>query len=173
MPQYLTEKNLGLILNELFPENDFIHDKSVAKSKNKRRRPDYRSEERMLIIEFDGDSHYCKSQRIKADIEKDKDYSSLGYKIFRIPYFIQITTPLLKDIFSEDIQFDQRYPIGFNDKKAMLPADYCELGVELFKKDLERFDYHAEEIIQTLRDKIEEKGDIELVLPSSLIKAIV
>lgn len=173
MPDYLTEKNLGLILNELFPGNDFIRDKAVPNSKNKRRRPDYRSEERKLIIEFDGDSHYCKAQRIKADIEKDEDYSSLDYRIFRIPYFIQITTPLLKEIFGENIPFIQRYPNGFIDPKAMLPSDFCELGIELFKKDLVKFEYHTNEILESLKTKVKEKGDIELVVPPSLIELIV
>jgi len=173
MPEYLTEKNLGLILNELFPGNDFIHDKSVPKSQNRRRRPDYRSEERMLIIEFDGDSHYCKAQRIKSDIEKDEDYASLGYQIFRIPYFVQITTPVLKSIFNEDITFEQRYPNGFIDNRAVLPSDFCELGIELFKNDLVRFEYHAEEIIESLKEKIKEKEDAELVVPSSILEKIV
>ncbi len=173
MPEYLTEKNLGLIINELFPKNDFIHDKSVPNSKNKRLRPDYRSDERKLIIEFDGDSHYCKAQRIKTDVEKDRDYSSLGYRIFRIPYFVQITTQVLEEIFDEKIKFKQRYPNGFIDKKAVLPADFCELGVKLFLNDLNRFHYHSEEIIKSLKSKIEEKKDPELVVPLSFINKIV
>lgn len=173
MPEYLTEKNLGLILDEICPNNDFIHDKSVEGSKNKRRRPDYQSKERMLIIEFDGDSHYCKAQRIKSDVEKDNDYISLGYRIFRIPYFIQITSPVLKAMLDENIEFKQRYPNGFIDPKAILPADYCELGIDLFKKDLERFEYHANEIIESLKKKITEKRDSELVVPLSLLEKIV
>ena len=157
MPEYLTEQNLGLILNELFPNNDFIHDKSVTRSKNKRLRPDCRSKERKLIIEFDGDSHYCKAQRIKTDIEKDTDYLSLGYKVFRIPYFVQITTQVLKDIFDEEIPIEQRYPNWFIDKKAVLPADYCELGIKLFLNDLKKLHYHAVDIIKSLIDKIKEK----------------
>ncbi len=50
MPRYLTEKNLGYILDELFPSNDFIHDKAVPNSQNKRRRPDFRSDSRKLIL---------------------------------------------------------------------------------------------------------------------------
>lgn len=168
MIEYLTEYNLGLILNEIFPNNDFVHDKSVPNSLNKRRRPDFRSDKRKLIIEFDGDSHYCKAERIKIDFEKDLEYVQLGYKVFRIPYFVQITTELIKDIFNENIQFKQRYPNGFIDSKAMLPANYCELGIVKFKKDLEWFSYHSDEIITSLKNKVEEMGDIDLVLPPSL-----
>ena len=172
MPEYLTEKKLGLILNELFPNNDFIHDKAVPDSINKRLRPDYRSDEMKIILEFDGDSHYCKSQRIKTDIIKDKDYETLGYKVFRIPYFIQMSSELIKMIFDKEIKYEQKYLNGFIDKKAVLPADFCELGIELFKKDLEKFSYCKNEILDSLKRKIQEKNDIELVVPLSLKKYI-
>ncbi len=168
MSEYLTEKNLGLIIDELFPNNDFIHDRSVPDSKNKRLRPDYRSEERKLIIEFDGDSHYCKAQRIKTDKIKDDDYISLGYRVVRVPYFIQITTPVLKEIFEKNIEFKQRYRHGFIDKKASLPADYCELGIYAFINDMNTFCYHKDEVYDSLRKKIKEKNDLELVIPSAL-----
>jgi len=168
LPKYLTEANLGLILNELFPNNDFIHDKAVPNSTNKRLRPDYRSDKMKIILEFDGDSHYCKAQRIKTDIIKDKDYISLGYTVFRIPYFVQMSSELLQMIFNMDIKYKQKYPNGFIDKKAVLPADFCELGVELFRKDLEKFSYCKDEIIDSLNTKIKEKSDIELVVPLSL-----
>ena len=131
-------------------------------------RPDFRCEELKLIIEFDGDSHYCKAERILKDKQKDDDYINLGYKIFRIPYFIQMSTKLLKIIFDEDIKFTQIYPNGFIDKKATLPADFCELGIELFIQDLEKFDYCKDEIIESLKKKIEEKENMNFVVPSSL-----
>lgn len=172
MPKYLTETNLGIILNELFPNNDFIHDKVVPNSNNKRLRPDFRSDKMKIIIEFDGDSHYCKSQRIKTDMLKDDDYKLLDYKVFRIPYFVQMSSELIKMIFNKDMKYEQKYPNGFIDKKAILPADFCELGIELFKKDLERFSFCTSEIIESLKVKVQEKNDIELVIPSSLKQII-
>jgi hypothetical protein len=168
LQDYLTESNLKIILKKIKPNHDFIHDKGVPKSKNKRMRPDFRCEELKLIIEFDGDSHYCKAERILKDIEKDEDYRSLGYSVFRIPYFIQMNKKLLKMIFDEDIDFEQIYPNGFIDKKAILPADYCELGIKLFKQDLEKFKYCKQEIIESLKVKVEEKKNIKFVMPSSL-----
>jgi len=135
-------------------------------------RPDFRCEELKLIIEFDGDSHYCKSDRILKDRAKDNDYRSLRYRVVRIPYFIQMSKPLLKMIFDEDIEFKQIYPNGFIDKKAVLPADYCELGIELFLEDLERFSYCRDDIIESLKTKIEELDSMELVLPKSLYRLI-
>jgi hypothetical protein len=73
---YLTEKWMGQIFSELLPEEEIIHDKSVPNAINKRRRPDFRFEQRKLIVEFDGDSHYCQAKRIISDREKDQDYSA-------------------------------------------------------------------------------------------------
>lgn len=58
---------------------------------------------------------------------------------------------------NENITFEQRYPNGFIDKKAVLPSDFCELGIELFKNDLVKFEYHAQEIIESLKEKSKKK----------------
>ena len=167
---YLTEKRMGEIFENLLPNEAIIHDKAVPNSTNKRRRPDYRFEERKLIVEFDGDSHYCQAKRIITDQEKDKDYSSIGYKVVRIPYFVQMNDCLLDHIFGKrhGLTFSQVYKHGFIDKKAILPADYCELGIAQFKKDLETFSAFKSYIIQSLKNKITALGNIDLVLPSSL-----
>ncbi|QDX97008.1 hypothetical protein EGD00_07760 [Pectobacterium carotovorum subsp. carotovorum] len=168
MQCYLTEKNLGDLLKEVFPELEFYHDSVVPGANNRRRRPDYRCDSEMLIIEFDGDAHYCKAQRIIIDKEKDSDYTNLGYTIFRIPYFIQLTDKIIKSIFRKDISFTQRYPHGFIDYKAVLPADFCELGIKRFLKDLEIFSEYKSDVINSLVLKIEEKKNIDLVVPISL-----
>ncbi|WEF10960.1 endonuclease domain-containing protein [Pectobacterium actinidiae] len=168
MQCYLTEKNLGTLLKEIAPELTFIHDSTVPGANNKRRRPDYRCDSEMLIIEFDGDAHYCKAQRIVTDKEKDLDYINLGYTVFRIPYFIQITEGIIKKIFRKDISFTQRYPHGFIDSKVVLPADFCELGIQRFLRDLDIFSEYKEGIIDSLTSKVKEKKDINLVLPPTL-----
>ncbi|MGQ4006111.1 DUF559 domain-containing protein [Francisellaceae bacterium CB300] len=168
MSIYLTEKRLGQILEELKPNHSFIHDKSVPNSKNKRMRPDFRCDKLKLILEFDGDSHYRSSDRIIKDKVKDADYQSLGYKVFRIPYFIQASENLWSLIFKEQIPYKQVYCNGFIDDKAILPADFCEMGVELFRLDLEKFNYARADIISSLKEKVSKKGNIDLVLPKSL-----
>lgn len=50
LPIYLTEVNLGITLNELFSDNYCIHVKSVPNSKNKRLRPDFRSDKMKIIL---------------------------------------------------------------------------------------------------------------------------
>jgi hypothetical protein len=49
-----------------------------------------------------------------------------------------------------------------------LPSDFCELGVKRFQRDLLRFHYIKDEIVESLQNKIINKGDKELVLPPSL-----
>ena len=50
----------------------------------------------------------------------------------------------------------------------LLPCDFTMLGIEKFKKDLERFDCIKDEIIESLKIKIEKLKDKRLVLPECL-----
>ena len=113
-------------------------------------------------------THYCKAEVILRDKIKDEEYTELGYKVVRIPYFIQITAPLLLSVFEREIRFEQRYRNGFIDSGAVLPANYCEMGIQKFKQDLERFEFHKQEVIDSLKIKIQQLGDIRLVLSLSL-----
>lgn len=168
MKTYLTEQKLGLILKEIKPDLEFIYNKAVPGATNQRFRPDYRCERKKLIIEFDGYAHYCKASQIINDMEKDQNYELLGYKIVRIPYFIQMTTNVLFLIFAENIPFQQVYEHGFVDSEAVLPADFCELGLNKFLADLQTYAFHRQPIIESLKRKIAEKGNKNLVLPPSM-----
>jgi hypothetical protein len=169
IPDYLTESSLGKILCQLFPEYEIIHDKSVPHSENKRMRPDYRIEALKLIFEFDGPSHYTQSKRILMDETKDLNYTSLGYKIIRIPYFIQFDQKLLDSYgMTNRHNITCDYPHGFVDNGAILPSDFCELGVKKFERDLSIFFSCRSTIIQSIKKKIEDCGDIRLVIPESL-----
>lgn len=50
-----------------------------------------RSESLKLIVEIDGLPHYQNPIVILKDKEKTKLYEEFGYKVVRIPYFIQLT----------------------------------------------------------------------------------
>lgn len=170
---YLTETKLGEIINSIFPNDEVIRDKSVPSAGNRRTRPDYRIESKKLIFEFDGYSHYNQSKVIISDKNKDEDYSSLGYTIIRIPYFIQFDENLLKiyhltDVIGDCEALKLEYPHGFIDKKALLPSDFCEMSIERFVRDLNKFHLQRNDIIKSLKDKIIDVGNIDLVLPKSL-----
>lgn len=164
---YLTEEKLGNFLNLLYPGIIFIHNKVVPKSSIKNR-PDYRSDDLNIIVEFDGYRHYSLSSTIINDKIKDLVYTSLGYKVIRIPYFIQLSEKVIFELFEKNFEWKQKYPHGFICNKALLPSDFCELGIERFKQDLNRFDFTRQEIQNSIKAKIKELGEIELVLPKSL-----
>lgn len=159
MKPYLTEDSLNCFLRELFPESQIYHDKSVPSSAIKNR-PDYRIEPNRIIVEFDGDRHYTQFENIVTDAKKDKIYSSLGYKIIRIPYFVQFSCQVIKHIFNLDTLIShpdllkiQYYPHGFIDDNAVLPWNYCEKGIKRFLSDLERFDFIKLDILASLSNK--------------------
>ena len=173
MKYYINEKRLKELL-ETLNENklEILHNRKVPES-FLRNRPDFIINKK-FIIEFDGYRHYNNSKNIIKDIETEKDWNELGYKIFRIPYFIQIRSDI-KEIISKVLNIDiskiieNDYKSGFWDEKALLPADFCELGIQRFKKDLEIFkDYHYSEVIESLKYQVEKTGNIDLVLPKSL-----
>lgn len=65
------------------------------------------------MIEFDGVQHYQKPERIKADVENQRLYEELGYKVVRIPYFIQLSNDVVRQMFGRVISeplFDDRIP---------------------------------------------------------------
>lgn len=58
-------------------------------------RPDYRSERHKLIIEFDGDQHYRSARHVIEDGARDQALTGAGYRVIRIPYFVQMTEPVI------------------------------------------------------------------------------
>ncbi len=167
MENYLTETKLGDILKIIYPKHEFIRNKIVPNS-NVRFRPDYRCDELHLIFEFDGYNHYNSSKRIKMDSTKNRIYEGMGYKVICIPYFVQMDSGFMKNILNLDIEFNLLFPHGFISEDALLPCDYCELGIDKFLKDLNTFRYCRNDIIQSLKNKFIQTNDIELVVPNSL-----
>jgi hypothetical protein len=160
---YLTEDRLADELKIIFPHHTFIRDKSI-KEVHRRYRPDFHCEALKLIVEFDGDRHYTNPQ---IDSTKDQLYAQHGWKTIRIPYFVQLSAEVIKDLFNIDINFIQYFPHGFV-TTITLPSYFCEMGVNKFKKDLERFAYIKNDIIKSLKDKLAKLKNIDLVLPTTL-----
>lgn len=174
---FLTEERLGNFLSKLFTGLIFERDKVVPGSGIKHR-ADFRNDDIMLIVEFDGYQHYTQSKRIIADKLKDKIYSSMGYEIWRIPYFIQISKDVILKLLNKcdtnkyafnwieknidikyfDLLTTQQYPHGFIDSKLeVLPADFCELGIQKFNEDIKYFDFIWNDIKNSLLNKYKEK----------------
>lgn len=164
---FLTESRLEAALEYLWPQETFINNKIVPNS-GVSYRPDFRCDNLKLIVEFDGSQHYTQTKVILRDFAKDEIYGKMGYKIVRIPYFVQLETKTIKLFFGLGCEKEPEFPHGFISKSSTLPADFCELGIERFLKDLEYFGCIKQEILDSLKAKLNEIGDIRAVLPKSL-----
>ena len=144
----LHRTGLNEYLKVIFPNvDDWVHDKALGLTVNNkvcRKRPDYRSEKLKLIVEFDGIQHYTMPDRIKNDVLSTKFYESLGYKVVRIPYFIQLTNKAVKYFFNVDVKeplFNENiHSMDKNDRNT--PAFLCGAGV---LRMIEEFKHHPEQ----------------------------
>ena len=126
----LHRTGLDEYLAVIFPGvNDWVNDKTIPNS-NSRKRPDYRSESLKLIVEFDGTPHYDKPQKIRDDQAATLFYEKLGYKVVRIPFFIQLTNNVVTQLFGVEVKeqlFNGAIPsMGI---KGANPASVCGAGV--------------------------------------------
>jgi len=178
-PEWLMEPTLGEFLEKIYPAQEWIRDKKIAGEKSNVR-PDYRSEKLKLIVEYDGDPHYNKTHRIFKDVEKEKWFNSLGYAVIKIPYFIQLSNETIKYYFGIEFEIKQKFPHGFIGDSAVFPCDYCEIGIEKFKKEMNELksvpsNYLVEggtvfdDIVLSLYEKTIKFGDVRYVLPTSLL----
>lgn len=130
-------------LEVIFPEvDDWIHDKAFGEHNSVRYkiRPDYRSDAIKLIVEFDGFPHYQNPDVILKDRVNTSIYESCGYKVVRIPYFIQLTSDAVKQLFDKDVEnlFDGSKP-SLNIEGRCTPAYLCPLGIERMKQEFKKF----------------------------------
>lgn len=133
-------KRTGLeeYLKVIFPKtNDWIHDKIFGKGY--RIRPDYRSDSLKLIIEFDGLQHYTNPRNIEKDDKNTKIYESFGYKVVRIPYFIQLTNKAVEQMFGIKVKeplFDGKIPsLSISNSPAFL----CPAGLQRMAEEFAKF----------------------------------
>ena len=131
-------------LKVIFPDvDDWIHDKAIGNVNGKlyRSRPDYRSEKLKLIIEFDGLQHYTKPDIIQKDLINSALYKKFGYKVVRIPYFIQLTNQAVKTLFdvvvSEELFDETISSLGIEGQNT--PAYLCSAGVTRMAEEFKKF----------------------------------
>ena len=141
------DKDTGLIrtgldeyLKIIFPETkDWLHDKAFGEYNGQKYkiRPDYRSESLKLIIEFDGLPHYKNPNTIEKDYINQKVYENNGYKVVRIPYFIQLSNDVVEKLFGITVKeslFNATIPsLGINGQHS--PAYLCPAGVRRMAKE--------------------------------------
>lgn len=147
---YLTEDSLEEFLKQIYPNKEIISNKIVPNS-NLKSRPDFRIEEEKIIVEFDGYRHYNSYETQLRDEIKYHHYTYMGYKVIRIPYFIQLSTEVILKLFGIHLpDFEQTFPHGFIDNKAT-PLDFNYKGLMKFRDDLIIFEKEiAEDILYSL-----------------------
>ena len=94
-----------------------------------------------MIVEFDGMPHYTKAKNLLYDIEKTKFYEGLGYKVVRIPFFIQLTQKAIKTLFDIKIQekmFNENYP-SLSIEMENTPAFLCGAGALRMAREFKKF----------------------------------
>ena len=132
-------------LSVVFPNvNDWVHDKStglIKDCKPTKMRPDYRSETLKMIVEFDGLQHYTSPENIIKDVEHTLFYQENGYKVVRIPYFIQLTNKAVETLFEVKVAeplFDESIP-SMGPKGHNTPAYLCFSGIKRMAQEFHRF----------------------------------
>lgn len=142
----LVRTGLNEYLKVIFPNiNDWVHDKYIPKEFTEdhlyRNRPDYRSEKLKMIIEFDGIHHYTNPDIIIKDKYTTNLYKNFGYKVIRIPYFIQLTNKAVKTLFNVELSielFPDNVP-SLTYKARNTPAYLCLMGIERMKEEFTKF----------------------------------
>lgn len=147
-------------LREIFPNtHDWIHNKGMqdVKGLNGRLRPDCRSDSLKLLIEFDGVQHYTNPEQIIKDREHTRLYRNAGYFVVRIPYFIQLTTATVNEMFWEVLTTEFKKDL-FDPSVASVysglhntPAFLCYLGLKRMAEDFIRYPEQYEVNLQALR----------------------
>ncbi len=155
-------------LEVLYPGKEWIHDKPFGKRDGKtyRIRPDFLCEELKLIIEFDGLQHYTNPKNIRTDRENQQTYESFGYRVIRIPYFIQLTQSVVKEMFGIDIPFSLFDPTlpSMSVRWKNTPAYCCPAGITRMAQDFRRYPQQYEvNLRQLTADDDEELSGVNIL----------
>lgn len=98
-----------------------------------------------MIVEFDGDEHYRSVRKILGDVEREAVFAEAGYRVVCVPYFVQLTRPVITDLFgglAQDHGDFLNFPHGFIADRVVMPADFCEAGIVRFERDLRALQLH-------------------------------
>ena len=140
----LHRTGLDEYLQTIFPDtDDWVHDKSIGHvgEVHCRKRPDYRSPSLKLIVEFDGLQHYTNPANIRRDQQNTAFYEQLGYRVIRIPYFVQLTNKVVEELFGVHVEeqlFQEGIP-SLGPKSQNTPAFLCYKGIQRMAQEYHRF----------------------------------
>ena len=147
---------LDTYLKFIFPGvKDWIHDKAFP---GMRTRPDYRSDSLKMVVEFDGLPHFQNKATYDKDMEKTQKYEAAGYKVVRVPLYINLTTSAINNLFGTDLKrsFFRGNVSPFN--ASFQPNCFCITGLKRMA-----FDYltYAPEQIPVMLESIRKESPDE------------
>lgn len=155
----LCRTGLEEYLKVIYPHvTDWIHNKPFGEHGDDikyRIKPDYRSEQLKLIIEFDGLPHYKNVETIIKDEQNTIVYQKYGYKVIRIPYFIQLTNDTVKKMFGVSVKeplFNIQYPSLGETGMRHNPSSLCPEGVKRMAKEFSKYPEQYEVNLNSLRN---------------------
>lgn len=165
---YLTQQKLSEVLEAVVGPHAW-RGGEILVAHGRRQRWDmvYENASGKVAVEYDGDEHYRNSLKIKTDREKDLLAAQHGFRVVRVPYWVQLTTDTVRHYFGFAAEIAQNFPHGFITTK-LFPASFCELGIARFRSELATLpDAVGEAVVESLRARANEHG-IEYVVPTSL-----
>lgn len=114
-----------------------------------------------VLVEFDGSQHYTEMQNYIKDAKYTEAIQRLGYKVVRIPYYIQLDSHLINYYFGTQLRnisishtFLQGFRVNGQEKipefentvaknfrntllyKSVLPTDFCSFGLARFQHEM-------------------------------------
>ena len=180
-------KNTSLksYLTSIFPNHSFDYQSSIKRAEipenvsPRRYTCDSICRKLKLVVEFDGVNHYMDSQIVLNDRQRDEWFSTLGYTIIRVPYWIQLSRDVIFNLFGiiteeEYCKLDFSFYNPENDTVDVniLPGNMCELGRARFVNEFNQFNssirFQIFNDLLTCADHVD-RILIETVLPRYLL----
>lgn len=147
---------LETYLKNIFPNvDDWVHDKQFPGMKT---RPDYRSDTLKIVVEFDGLPRFRDRAAFEKDSANTQNYENAGYKVVRIPLYLNLTTSVINKLFDENLTqpFFESNVSPFN--KNFQPNCFCMTGLKRMADDYLKY---APEQILIMMGSIKEMSPIE------------
>jgi hypothetical protein len=164
-------KNADELFKLLFSDDQtWEREKPIPELNNNRIKFDCINFDEMVTIEYQGNHHYQIVTNILRDDRKQKMAEDIGFTCVQYPYWLGIHPEYMNELLGGRIINNLPHiPAGFISKDAILPANFCEMGITRFQNEVNNLPEHIQgEIINSLKVKLEELKNINLVVPTSL-----
>lgn len=166
----LKDTDMASVLMRLFPDFTLpdkqaylrINGRMALTQSGHRVQPDFIYAPLRLIVEVDGQNlrvgHYTNAKQCVDDIEKDEVYKNNGWKVIRIPAYIQLDKEMIEFFFG--IKYDKPlYTMcrehGFLHSQIDLPANFCTLGLNRFYREMDGYPVNVrKQVLETLVQRI-------------------